>query len=357
MGLLKLEWRYLTKLGGNSMSRIQELLEDKTDQIDYEKLIQQHPWVVEKNQNCIVSPDSDGLLCGLLMSHYLDWKIVGFYDGKVLLAKNDIDCKSAIFLDIEIFRKNIKSMGHHMLLYNRNKKPDNWANFKNCVQPNNIRDYDVSKYFRLKYPLATVHMLMGILSSKMKIEVPESAICPLLFTDGTYNVLFKYPENVLNWLNFLRAYEKNNSLKQVFENKTYSVFSLMNAMDEFFRMRDEISIPNQRGDRLRISTPKGEPYNLSKNSDGTYNLDEDAKRRIIKFIELLSSLTGWKYLSNNWMWEDYDLYRFTKKDFSGGGKRLNNKTFNEFIHEEPLSWAATSGQNIEYTLEKPDTLL
>ena len=40
-------------------------------------------------------------------------------------------------------------------------------------------------------------------------------------TDGTFNVLFKYPENVLNWLNFLRANEDSNPLRDVFENEKY----------------------------------------------------------------------------------------------------------------------------------------
>ncbi|WP_181180242.1 hypothetical protein [Candidatus Thermokryptus mobilis] len=35
-----------------------------------------------KNKNkVIISPDVDGFLCGLLVSYYLDWEIVGFYDG------------------------------------------------------------------------------------------------------------------------------------------------------------------------------------------------------------------------------------------------------------------------------------
>ena len=57
------------------MSKIQELLSGKTDQIDYEKIVRDYPWIIKKNQNCILSPDSDGLLCGLFMSFYLGWQI------------------------------------------------------------------------------------------------------------------------------------------------------------------------------------------------------------------------------------------------------------------------------------------
>lgn len=67
------------------MSNIQKLLVDKDERIDYDILIKKYPWVLKKSRNCVLSPDSDGLLCGLLMSKYLDWRIVGFYDGKIMI--------------------------------------------------------------------------------------------------------------------------------------------------------------------------------------------------------------------------------------------------------------------------------
>jgi len=143
------------------------------EQIDYNEIIKKHSWVVKKNQPCVLSPDSDGLLCGLFMSHYLNWKIKGFYDGKVLLIDKKTSAKDCVFLDMEVFRKEIRSVGHHMVLFNKNKKPSNWNNFANCVQPNGLRNYDGYKDFRLKYPLATIHLLIGIVGSKLAIEIPK----------------------------------------------------------------------------------------------------------------------------------------------------------------------------------------
>lgn len=155
-------------------SKIQELISAQTDKIDYEAVLKRFPWIVEKGKNCIISPDSDGLLCGLLMSYYFDWKIVGFYDGKIMILKKGFEAKDCVFLDMEIFRKEFKSIGQHMLLYNKRRKPANWFNFDNCIQPNNLREYDAKKNFRLKYPLATVHLLLGILGYKLKIKVPKA---------------------------------------------------------------------------------------------------------------------------------------------------------------------------------------
>lgn len=87
--------------------------------LDYEALLRQYPWIVERDQNCILSPDSDGLLCGLLMSHYLNWKIRGFYNGKVFAIEQGISPANCIFLDMEIFRSNIRSVGQHMVMYDK----------------------------------------------------------------------------------------------------------------------------------------------------------------------------------------------------------------------------------------------
>ena len=87
--------------------------------INYNEIIESHPWIIETNQKYILSPDSDGLLCGLFMSTYLGWKIKGFYDGKVMLLSKDTSVKDCVFLDMEVFRKDIKSVGHHMVQYNK----------------------------------------------------------------------------------------------------------------------------------------------------------------------------------------------------------------------------------------------
>ncbi len=48
------------------------------NRIDYKKIIEKHSWLVKRGKNCVLSPDIDGLLCGLLMSHYLNWNIDDF---------------------------------------------------------------------------------------------------------------------------------------------------------------------------------------------------------------------------------------------------------------------------------------
>lgn len=338
-------------------SRIEELLAGRhNDRIDLDFIRDNYGWILERDRYCVLSPDSDGFLCGLFMSFYKNWKIVGFYDDKVSVIHNNHLDKDLVFLDGEIYRKNIKSFGHHMLSLNKNNIPNSWDNFENCIQPNLLRNFDGKHDFRLKYPLATIHMLVTIISYfDRDIHLDADAIPPLFFTDGVFNVLFSYPENVLNWLKYLRVDEDWNPLKNIFENDTFSIYSIMVEMNSFFRERDEISIPNQRGDRLRLSERNGESVNIVF-QNGSFHIDEDAATRAIAFISLLGGLTQWEYISDNWScWENLSFFKFTKRDFKSAGRTLTNSNFMEMLNQMPLSWAMTSNDNIEYTLEEPSS--
>lgn len=146
---------------------------------DYEAIVKRHPWIIAKGQLAVLSPDSDGLLCALFLCHHLDWKIVGFYDGKVLLLQKMLSAKDCVFLDMEIFRKDIRSIGQHMLLYNKNDRPASWNRFDERVQPNNLRSYDALHDFPSKYPFATIHLLLGIVSPRITVSLSDSAFAPL----------------------------------------------------------------------------------------------------------------------------------------------------------------------------------
>lgn len=332
------------------MSKIQKLLSEQNDQINYEEIISAYPWIIEKNQDCILSPDSDGLLCGLFMSKYLGWNIKGFYDGKVMLLDKDVTANNCIFLDMDIFRKNIRSVGHHMVQFNKNKKPSNWDNFDNCIQLNNLRNYDGYKDFRLKYPLATIHFLIGIIGSRTKLSIPKSAICPLLYTDGVFKNLFGYPENCINWLRYLKSDSHENILQDIFFNDHYTVYNLMTALNDFFQQISRVSENKKGNDKIKISNSKCEPINI-KNNGNIYELVEDEKLKVEKFLNILSGLTGWDYEIGGWQWNNYKLYQFNKSSINP-----NNRNFEAMIDKNPLSWAMTSGRDIEYTIDTDDLL-
>lgn len=315
--------------------------------INYKDLIIKNPWIIEKNQKAILSPDSDGLLCGLFMSNFLNWKIVGFYDGKILLLENNIKAEDCVFLDMEIYRPNIRSIGHHMVLFNKNRFPETWGNFKNCIQPNNIRGYDAYHNFRLKYPLATIHLLLPIVSQMKKIDIIKDAICPLLYTDGTFKNLLNFPENCISWLNFLGGDRKDNPLYEIFYNDHYNVSDLMLALNNFFGKLSKIG---KGADKIKVSNSKGEFVNIIEKGT-TYDIANDQRNKTERFLGMLSKLTGWNYKTEEWTWTGFNKLKFTKDNI-----KPSNARFHEMLDKKPLSWAMTSSLAIEYTLEHPDTL-
>jgi len=325
-------------------------LVDANEKIIYNNVIKKYHWIVEPNQKCILSPDSDGFLCGLFMSNVLNWNIVGFYDGKVLTLKKGEISKDCIYLDMEIFRDYVKSLGHHMVLYNKRNKPNSWFNFSNCIQPNNIRGYDAKTTFNLKYPLGAIHLILGIVGHKKNIEIKKTAICPLLYTDGTFKNLFNYPENCLSWLNFLCAEEKDSPLNTIFFNDHYTTYSLMTALKDFFARIKSINGNTRGGDKIKISDGTGKPINLEKRNN-SFRLLSAEREKAVKFLNVLAELTGWKFISQNWTFGNFSVYKFSK-----GNIKPSNQRFNELMEKNPLSWAMTSTLAIEYTLEEPDKL-
>lgn len=253
---------------------------------------------------------------------------------------------------MEIFRSDVRSAGQHMLLYNRNRCPELWDQFASCFSINNFRDYDGLHDFRLKYPFATVHFLMVVLNSQIPVPVSGEAVIPLLFTDGTYHNLFRYTENSLDWLRYLRANEDDNPLSSLFARDSYTVVELMRGMNEFWRARDSISVSRERGDRVAISLrgSAATPMNLDE-TNGLFSLSTDAKERAERFICLLENATEWAYQRANWDWRDWKLSVFEKSSTSAEGQRLNASTFDRMIAQRPLSFAMTSGNNYEFTLD------
>jgi len=315
------------------------------DTINYSEIISKHPWIVKKNQDCILSPDSDGLLCGLFMTSQLGWKVRGFYDGKVLLIEKGFKMNDCVFLDMEIFRNDVKSVGQHMIAYDTEKLPQNWSNFDNCISANNIRGFDYKHKFKEKYPLGTIHLLLAIIGSIENIKLKKSSVGPLFYTDGTFKNLFNYPENCLSWLYFLDAEKSKSPLYNLFFDNSYSVSELMKELREIFNSIKLIADGNRGGDKIKISNNKGELINFDINSK---KINSGTKDQAIKFLKFLSNKTDWDYVPNKWTWENLEPTTFVK----GSGLKPGKARYNDLISKNPLSLAIISSLSIEYTLVK-----
>jgi hypothetical protein len=171
--------------------------------MDWERLLLEQEWLQQTDLPMVVSPDFDGLLCALLMSHYRNWRLCGFYDGrKLTLVMPPTHIREFVFLDMEIYRPSVRSVGNHLLQWHQKIK---LPNFNCAVNPNLLRGITKQEFGR-KYPFATFHFLLVLLTHMgvtIHLTLNPSLLAILLYPDSTHKVLLNYRRNVTDWLNWM----------------------------------------------------------------------------------------------------------------------------------------------------------
>jgi len=268
---------------------------------------------------------------------------------------------------MEINRPGVRSIGNHLVQFNR-KIVINNNNFDECLQPNILRGFD-KKSFHRKYPFGTIHLLLGILQEGRAIEsLPKDAISPLLFVDGVGNNLFGYPENCLEWINYLKINQDTHILHTFLCENNFNFYQMMQYLGRFFAVRDDFNasgyfngttfVPGGRNKRtghmLKISDKKGTPINLINTSSG-FDIHPAEIKRVRGFIQAIASMMGWQYIDEKWNWSNFNLKVLQKGMLSGDSQtasmRLNNQTYKALFDRNPFSLAMTAGNRIEYTIE------
>lgn len=321
------------------------MAQDSSEKIDYHALLIKYPWIIERGHKCVISPDADGILCGLFMSQYLDWEVVGYYDnGKNLILKNGVGAQECVFLDTEIYRPNIRSIGQHISLLRRENTLINPENYKNCLNPNTLRGRTLKEKFSLKYPLGTIHLLLCIVGDRHAINFADDSFFVILQADGTINrFLDRYSENLYDWLLFLGVESPHNALRSIIRKEV----NLMDLNKEYVAYIQQFV--KTKKDKIPISE-RGELIAESFNSSQT-GFSESCTTAVKKYLEFLSRQTGWKFDEKKWIFDNFHLYQFTKRTVRPGVG-----TFNTAVRENFLSLAITAADIMEYTLELPDRL-
>lgn len=269
--------------------------------------------LLKPNCDCVVPLGIDGMLCGLLMSYYFGWRVTGFSDGRIAAIRRDASLDDCA-----------------------------WLNSKMLLMV-----LDGKRTFKRKYPLGTIHLLLGIVGSARKVDIRNEAICPLLYTDGTFKNMFNFPENTLDWLAFMCADNDRSPLYKVFFNNSYTTSDLMKALKDFFAKIKDISGGTKGGEKIVISNGKGEPVNFRSCAGGLFALDDAQVAVANGFLSMLADLTGWKHDPSAWAFSGLRIFRFEK-----GAIKPNGRNFDALMAKNPLSWAMTNGQAIEYTIER-----
>jgi len=186
------------------------------ERANYEQIRKRFSWAAEPNRLMVTSLDLDGLLSAMLMHSLLAWRLVGFYDAQNLWIEEGVDFLTGdvVFLDHDIYRRQIPSIGHHILQYSRDTSiPDHVQS----LNPNLLRGM-TKKTFGQKYPFGTIHFLLGCLSAwfpgrrEVLTDLPREFLPVLLQVDSSLQSAFTYQRNALEWLEWLGGSEKESPL-------------------------------------------------------------------------------------------------------------------------------------------------
>lgn len=138
--------------------------------LDYDSFAHRFPWLLQESRKMIISNDFDGFLCAQLLHHLLGWEIAGFYVGSSAIWYDrefpEENLSNCVFVDIDINRNHIPSVGHHLLKYSVTDQIP--GHQRNSLNPNIERNMYAKDRFKQKYPLGTVHLLIAFYAHAMK---------------------------------------------------------------------------------------------------------------------------------------------------------------------------------------------
>ncbi len=147
-----------------------------------------HPWLAPSREplNLIIGDDLDAALgAALFLRAHPNAKIIGVYSKYTTVyyaaACAWDDVLNAVWLDLDIYHPQCKSLGHHIV---RLRPRQELPGFKNSLNLNDLWGKALQKNFDEKYPLGTIHFLMWLYQQ----DIPNRADADLLvwLADSAY---------------------------------------------------------------------------------------------------------------------------------------------------------------------------
>lgn len=246
-------------------------------------------------RNIVISPDLDGIISAVLLCHLYGSKIIAIYDTRNLIVFDDStkeELANALWLDHDIQKKNILSIGHHLLSINgerlSNYNDDSFnpnvyfdMNWRNCF--NNRTEFSLNKF-----PFSTILLLIEALNIRIP-NIGTKGYSLLLQADGIIDVVSEYYNNCLQWkdMMFEDSFIVNSLVNGEYFNEPYRwVHSLL------IKDLKEMSILNQISSKSKTFKNKKKTewdfckgYQSLKDKTNLYDLEN-----IVKYICIQ---TGW----------------------------------------------------------------
>lgn len=304
--------------------------------LDYDSFAQRFPWLLEESRSMIISNDFDGFLCAQLLHHALRWKIAGFYvrasaiwHDREFPEEKLSDC---VFVDIDINRTHICSVGHHVLKYSAADQIP--GHQRTSLNPNLERNVYAKDRWKQKYPLGTIHLLIAFYAhAGFPIPLPsaDDYINLLWHTDSAAINTARYFDNVMDWLATLMPQGTSSPIDHLYDDLcSTTAYAFLHRLNRFWDMLSKDPYRYTRGQQPTITDPS----------------DMDQLERLEKLLDFIQRATGWGNTPVVVPRQYRVLEGTPDKD------NVSQVGFNRVLSRDPFSYAiiASSGKGIKYTI-------
>lgn len=187
--------------------------------VPFDEWLGSFPWLRERGVSCIISPDLDGLACGLFQQRHLGWTIKGTYDGKALCLWDEpesIEWSAVVFLDLEILRPGARCIGNHMLAIDSEHAEAIADTYRHCANPNIWRRFNRWDSFQRKYPFGTLPLIVAShICENSEFVLDRIWLALILQTDSAFTNAAMYQTNALDWLRAMGGEEQSHPISRL----------------------------------------------------------------------------------------------------------------------------------------------
>lgn len=158
-----------------------------------------YSYMLQEGRDMVIGTDLDALLSASYLHHKLGWRVVGIYDLECVRLVGGAtweDAKRAVWVDLDIARADIASIGHHVLTW-KNAPRDLVCAHKQSLNPNLIRGIDTSQFTK-KCPISTILFLLWLFDEP--IDLTNTNLCLLWCADSCNKLMGQYEPNMTDWI-------------------------------------------------------------------------------------------------------------------------------------------------------------
>jgi len=254
--------------------------------VSREQIFTNYNWLRKNSKflNIIIGDDLDAALSSTLYLHlHPTSRIIGIYKKftEIYFSRNFfttfqdlINSPDTIWLDLDIYSRNCKSLGHHVVRWS---DKDILEGFNSSLNINELFRISV-KHFNNKYPLGTIHFLLWLYD----IQIPKQRYADKLIwlADSAFINAQRYKNNVKNWIN--NIFPMDSIIK------TFTKIDRLNFEQDMFRFYNYMI---QKHIHLGKSQVKSKNLNLPGYQCNIKKVPED----LLTLTTFIADITGWSF--------------------------------------------------------------